>query len=98
MPRTALGAAAPAALALLLGLWGITREDSMWRDEAATWQAAHRTAPEIWHLLAQVDVFTRCGNTEVRGRRVQAFERGTHCSDSPSGTRQFTGHENAPGR
>ncbi|WP_329014134.1 glycosyltransferase family 39 protein [Streptomyces sp. NBC_00690] len=28
----------------------------MWRDEAATWQVAHRTVPEIWHLLERVDV------------------------------------------
>ncbi|MET7642264.1 glycosyltransferase family 39 protein [Streptomyces sp. NPDC005426] len=46
----------PAALTLLLGLWGITRDTSMWRDEAATWQAAHRTVPEIWHLLDRVDI------------------------------------------
>ncbi|GAX53397.1 membrane protein [Streptomyces olivochromogenes] len=56
MPKTALGAVGPAALTLLLGLWGIRRENSMWRDEAATWQVAHRTLPEIWHLLDQVDV------------------------------------------
>lgn len=56
MPRSFSVMAGPSALALLLGLWGITRENSMWRDEAATWQVAHRTAPEIWHLLGQVDV------------------------------------------
>lgn len=28
----------------------------MWRDEAATWQAVHRSVPEIWHLLGQADV------------------------------------------
>lgn len=55
MPRTALPAG-PAALTLLLGLWGITRENSMWRDEAATWQIAHRSVPEIWHLLDRADV------------------------------------------
>ncbi|MFG2596553.1 glycosyltransferase family 39 protein [Streptomyces sp. NPDC048462] len=55
MPRTTL-AAGPAALTLLLGLWGITREDSMWLDEAATWQIAHRSVPEIWHLLDRADV------------------------------------------
>ncbi|WP_234442085.1 glycosyltransferase family 39 protein [Streptomyces sp. NRRL S-1448] len=46
----------PAVLALALGLWGITREHSMWRDEAATWQAAHRSLTEIGHLVGQVDV------------------------------------------
>ncbi|MGV9877854.1 glycosyltransferase family 39 protein [Streptomyces sp. NPDC003006] len=55
MPKTVWGAAVPAALTVLLGLWGITREHSMWRDEAATWQVAHRTVPEIWHLLDRVD-------------------------------------------
>ncbi|MFD8547184.1 glycosyltransferase family 39 protein [Streptomyces sp. NPDC059649] len=48
--------AGPAALALGLGLWGITREHSMWRDEAATWQAAHRPLSEIAHMVGQVDV------------------------------------------
>lgn len=56
MLRTLPGSVAPVFLTLLLGLWGITRENSMWRDEAATWQVAHRTVPEIWHLLHQVDV------------------------------------------
>lgn len=55
MPRTRL-AAGPAALTLLLGLWGISRGNSMWRDEAATWQIAHRPVPEIWDLLDRADV------------------------------------------
>ncbi|WP_326736779.1 glycosyltransferase family 39 protein [Streptomyces sp. NBC_01022] len=49
-------AAGPAALTLVLGLWGITRENSMWRDEAATWEAAHRTIPETVHMLDRIDV------------------------------------------
>lgn len=56
MPKAALTTAGPALFSLVLGLWGIAREDSMWRDEAATWQVAHRTVPEIWHLLERVDV------------------------------------------
>lgn len=56
MPRTRLAAWVPPALTFLLGLWGLTRENSMWRDEAATWQAAHRSIPEIWHLLGRADV------------------------------------------
>ncbi|MFF4607343.1 glycosyltransferase family 39 protein [Streptomyces sp. NPDC001339] len=48
--------AGPAVLSLILGLWGITREHSMWRDEAATWQAAHRSLAEIGHMVGQVDV------------------------------------------
>ncbi|MFE9779051.1 glycosyltransferase family 39 protein [Streptomyces sp. NPDC005775] len=55
MPRTTR-AVGPAALTLLLGLWGITRGNSMWRDEAATWQVAHRSVPEIRHLLETADV------------------------------------------
>lgn len=55
MPKSTL-ATGPAALTLLLGLWGITREDSMWRDEAATWQVAHRSIPEIWRLLDTAEV------------------------------------------
>ncbi|UNO42295.1 glycosyltransferase family 39 protein [Streptomyces sp. MST-110588] len=46
----------PALLTLALGLWGITREDSVWRDEAVTWQVAQRSVAQIWHMLAEVDV------------------------------------------
>ncbi|MGW2050616.1 glycosyltransferase family 39 protein [Streptomyces sp. NPDC001858] len=52
----AVTAAVPAGLVLVLGLWGITRQDSMWRDEAATWQVTHRSLPEIWRMLGNVDV------------------------------------------
>ncbi|MFD4786306.1 hypothetical protein ACFWN1_04355 [Streptomyces sp. NPDC058459] len=38
-----------------LGLWGLSRRNSVWRDEAATWQVARRSTAEIWHLLGQVD-------------------------------------------
>ncbi|MEV3859178.1 glycosyltransferase family 39 protein [Streptomyces sp. NPDC050095] len=56
MPRTAMHAVGPAGLCLLLGLWGIRREGSMWGDEAATWQAAHRSVPDLCRLLDHVDV------------------------------------------
>ncbi|MEU5242080.1 hypothetical protein ACH4UR_36810 [Streptomyces lydicus] len=46
----------PALLALALGLWGLRRQDALWRDEAATWEVAQRSLPEIWHLLGHVDV------------------------------------------
>ncbi|MCC3653235.1 glycosyltransferase family 39 protein [Streptomyces sp. S07_1.15] len=46
---------APAAVALLLGLWGIRRENSMWRDESVTYQVAHRELQDIWRLLSEVD-------------------------------------------
>ncbi|MGW4223753.1 glycosyltransferase family 39 protein [Streptomyces bauhiniae] len=39
-----------------LGLWGLSRDNSVWRDEAATWQVARRSTADIWHLLGQVDV------------------------------------------
>lgn len=45
----------PAALALLLGLWGITRQGTMWRDESVTYQVAHRGPAEIWALLGNAD-------------------------------------------
>ncbi|MFJ7157996.1 hypothetical protein ACIQUQ_24100 [Streptomyces sp. NPDC101118] len=46
--------AAPAAVALAVGAWGLDR-GTLWRDEAVTWQVARRTLPEIWHLVASVD-------------------------------------------
>ncbi|MFI0784899.1 glycosyltransferase family 39 protein [Streptomyces lydicus] len=48
--------AGPVLLALALGLWGLTREHSMWRDEAATWQVAHRPPAGTAHMVSQVDV------------------------------------------
>ncbi|MFG2719642.1 hypothetical protein ACGFW5_15285 [Streptomyces sp. NPDC048416] len=41
---------------LVVGMWGITRQNTMWRDEAATWQVSRRSVPEICHLLSHVDV------------------------------------------
>ncbi|WP_371540214.1 glycosyltransferase family 39 protein [Streptomyces sp. NBC_01023] len=43
-----------------LGLWGLSRQDSLWRDEAATWQVAQRSTAEIWHMLGNVDVVHGC--------------------------------------
>ncbi|MGW2957729.1 glycosyltransferase family 39 protein [Streptomyces sp. NPDC001220] len=45
----------PPLWTLALGVWGLSRQHSLWRDEAATWQVAQRPAPEIWHMLGQVD-------------------------------------------
>ncbi|MEU8773790.1 hypothetical protein [Streptomyces sp. NPDC048606] len=36
-------------------MWGLSRQDSVWRDEAATWQVAGRTPGEIWAMLGNVD-------------------------------------------
>ncbi|MEV7394139.1 glycosyltransferase family 39 protein [Streptomyces sp. NPDC091215] len=38
------------------GMWGLARQNSVWRDEAATWQVAQRSTAEIWHMLGNVDV------------------------------------------
>ncbi|GAA2584139.1 glycosyltransferase family 39 protein [Streptomyces roseoviolaceus] len=40
----------------VLGLWGLSRQDSVWRDEAATWQVAERSTAEICQMLGNVDV------------------------------------------
>ncbi|MEU9233326.1 hypothetical protein [Streptomyces subrutilus] len=45
----------PPLLAALLGLWGLERGASMWRDESVTWQVAHRPLGGLWDLLGQVD-------------------------------------------
>ncbi|MET9699535.1 hypothetical protein ABZY31_21780 [Streptomyces sp. NPDC006529] len=53
--RRAAGWLVPVLWTLGLGLWGITRQNSVWRDEAATWQVARRSTGEIWHMLGSVD-------------------------------------------
>jgi mannosyltransferase len=45
----------PVLWTIALGLWGLSRQHSVWRDEAATWQVAERSTAQIWHLLGQVD-------------------------------------------
>lgn len=45
----------PPLLAVLLGLWGLERGGSMWRDESVTWQVAHRPLGALGELLGQVD-------------------------------------------
>lgn len=47
---------APVLWTIALGLWGLSRQHSVWRDEAATWQVARRSTADILHMLAQVDV------------------------------------------
>jgi len=44
----------PVIVMSTLGLWGLDR-GGMWRDEAATFQVACRSMPQIWHLLGSVD-------------------------------------------
>ncbi|OKJ00234.1 hypothetical protein AMK18_16340 [Streptomyces sp. CB01249] len=45
----------PALWTLGLGLWGLSRQGSLWRDEAATWQVALRSAAGIRAMLGHVD-------------------------------------------
>ncbi|MFB6812207.1 hypothetical protein [Streptomyces sp. NPDC056387] len=45
----------PVLWTLALGLWGLSRQDSVWRDEAATWQVARRSTGAIWAMLGNVD-------------------------------------------
>jgi mannosyltransferase len=47
---------APVLWTIALGLWGLSRQHSVWRDEAATWQVARRSTADILHMLAQVDI------------------------------------------
>ncbi|MEU2289890.1 glycosyltransferase family 39 protein [Streptomyces bacillaris] len=55
-PRPLLVRSIPALWTLALGLWGLSRQNSVWRDEAATWQVARRSTAEIVQLLGNVDV------------------------------------------
>ncbi|MCS0637046.1 glycosyltransferase family 39 protein [Streptomyces sp. LP05-1] len=50
----------PALWTCALGLWGLSRQNSVWRDEAATWQVARRSTAEIWQMLGNVDVVHGC--------------------------------------
>jgi len=45
----------PALVSLALGLWGIDRQNSMWRDESVTYQVAHRSLGDLWGLLGHID-------------------------------------------
>ncbi|MEU6200440.1 glycosyltransferase family 39 protein [Streptomyces sp. NPDC047061] len=47
---------APLSLSLALGLWGIRRQNTMWGDEAVTFQLAHRDLSQIWHTARHVDL------------------------------------------
>ncbi len=50
----------PVLWTIALGSWGLSRQGSVWRDEAATWLVARRSAAEICHLLENVDVVHGC--------------------------------------
>ncbi|MFD3751505.1 glycosyltransferase family 39 protein [Streptomyces cyaneofuscatus] len=55
-PRPLLVRSIPALWTFAFGLWGLSRQDSVWRDEAATWQVARRSTAETVHMLGNVDV------------------------------------------
>ncbi|MET7872227.1 glycosyltransferase family 39 protein [Streptomyces cyaneofuscatus] len=52
----ALAVVLPATLALVMGLWGIRRQNTMWGDEAVTYQLAQREPSQIWHTVQHVDL------------------------------------------
>lgn len=54
-PPREVVAGAPAVLALVLGLWGLGRQGTMWRDEAVTYEMAHRDLSVLWQTLADFD-------------------------------------------
>ncbi|MFK0153586.1 glycosyltransferase family 39 protein [Streptomyces sp. NPDC090493] len=45
----------PALSTLLLGLWGIRRQGSLWQDEAVTYDMAHRPLAVLWATLRHAD-------------------------------------------
>ncbi|MGA5042189.1 glycosyltransferase family 39 protein [Streptomyces capoamus] len=45
----------PLLWTVALGLWGLSRQHSVWRDEAATWQVARRSVADIWRMLGEID-------------------------------------------
>ncbi|MGY4976174.1 glycosyltransferase family 39 protein [Streptomyces sp. 900105755] len=52
---TGLTVPLPAMSTLLLGLWGIRREGSLWQDEAVTYDLAHRPLGVLWATLGHAD-------------------------------------------
>ncbi|AZP15200.1 hypothetical protein EJC51_03215 [Streptomyces aquilus] len=53
---TAVVVIAPLSLAMVLGLWGVRRQNTLWGDEAVTYQLAHRDLSQIWHTAQHVDL------------------------------------------
>ncbi|MFI1353461.1 glycosyltransferase family 39 protein [Streptomyces sp. NPDC020898] len=54
MNKKTVAVVAPMAVMLVIACWGLDR-GGIWRDEAATFQVARRTVPQIWRLLHEVD-------------------------------------------
>ncbi|WP_435172294.1 glycosyltransferase family 39 protein [Actinacidiphila sp. bgisy145] len=55
-PPPAVVVLAPAALTIVLGLWGIRRQNTMWGDESVTCQLAHRDLAQIWRTARHADL------------------------------------------
>lgn len=55
-PREAAVVLIPVALTLVLGLWGLRRQGTMWRDEAVTYDMARRGPAALLHVLDDYDV------------------------------------------
>ncbi|MFJ8112911.1 hypothetical protein [Streptomyces sp. NPDC096132] len=55
-PAKAVVVIAPLTLTIALGLWGIRRKNTMWGDEAVTYQVAHRDLSQIWHTAQHIDL------------------------------------------
>ncbi|HEY8979006.1 MAG TPA: glycosyltransferase family 39 protein [Streptomyces sp.] len=55
-PGRAVVLLAPMLLALALGLWGIRRENTLWWDEAVTYEVAHRDLSQIWLTAQHADL------------------------------------------
>ncbi|SNX55813.1 mannosyltransferase [Streptomyces sp. TLI_55] len=47
---------APSSLAMVLGLWGVRRQNTLWGDEVVTYQLAHRDLSQIWLTAQHVDL------------------------------------------
>ncbi|MGW0363021.1 glycosyltransferase family 39 protein [Streptomyces sp. NPDC002990] len=73
----------PVVWTVSLGLWGLSRQDSVWRDEAATWQVAGRSATEIWEMLGHVDAVHGLYYLLMHGL-FEAFGAGTTTLRLPS--------------
>ncbi len=65
------------------GLWGLSRQNSVWRDEAATWQVAQRSTAEIGRMLENVDVVHGCYYLLMHGL-FSCFGAGTTTLRLPS--------------
>ncbi|MZE42384.1 hypothetical protein GTY49_05220 [Streptomyces sp. SID5477] len=45
----------PAVTVMVLGLWGLGRQGSLWQDEAVTYDMAHRSPDVLWATLGGAD-------------------------------------------